>query len=234
MAVRGSLVTAFVGALTISFCLPGLSPAQTPPQAPVRIGGDMQGPKKIKDVKPVYPEEARAAGIQGTVIVEAKVGTDGSVLDAKVLRSVESSLDLAALDAVRQWKFMPTLLNGAPVEVIMTASVRFALGESKAGETPLRVGGDIKEPKKIKDVRPFYPEDARNEKIQGTVILECIIATDGTVRQAKILRSAHPSLDVAASEAVMQWEYTPTLLNGAPVELLMTVTVSFTLNQDNR
>lgn len=93
----------------------------------------------------------------------------------------------------------------------------------------VRVGGDIKEPKKIKDVKPVYPEDAKNAGIQGIVILETVIGTDGTVQEAKILRPV-PQLDKAALDAVMQWRYTPTLLNGEPVEVIMTVTVTFTLH----
>jgi len=92
--------------------------------AVVRVGGDIPTPKKIRDVKPVYPAEAQAAGIQGVVIIEATIGPAGYVSDARVLRSVPF-LDQAAVDAVRQWAFTPTLLNGAPVSVIMTVTVNF-------------------------------------------------------------------------------------------------------------
>jgi protein TonB len=92
----------------------------------VRVGGDIKEPKKIKDVKPVYPEAAKAAGVQGIVIIEVVIGTDGSVNEAKVLRPVPE-LDRAAIDAVMQWKYTPTLLNGEPVKVIMTVTVTFTL-----------------------------------------------------------------------------------------------------------
>jgi protein TonB len=93
----------------------------------VRVGGDIKEPKKIKDVRPVYPQIAQTAKVQGVVIIEATIGKDGSVKDAKILRSV-ALLDQAALDAVKQWKFSPTLLNGVPVEVLMTVTVNFTLG----------------------------------------------------------------------------------------------------------
>ena len=92
----------------------------------------------------------------------------------------------------------------------------------------VRVGGDIKEPKKIKDVKPVYPEAAKAAGVQGIVIIEIIIGTDGAVNEAKVLRSV-PELDRAAVDAVMQWKYTPTLLNGEPVKVIMTVTVTFSL-----
>jgi protein TonB len=95
-------------------------------QAPVRVGGSVKEPKKIKDVKPVYPEDAKAAGVSGVVIIEAVIGTDGKVVEAKALRPV-AMLDEAALEAVRQWEYTPTLLNGEPVSVIMTVTVSFSL-----------------------------------------------------------------------------------------------------------
>jgi periplasmic protein TonB len=74
----------------------------------------------------VYPSIAQSARVQGVVIVEATIGPDGKVSDARVLRSIPL-LDQAALDAVRQWVFTPTLLNGVPVPVIMTVTVNFTL-----------------------------------------------------------------------------------------------------------
>lgn len=83
-------------------------------------------PAIIKHVPPAYPAEARAARIQGRVVVEATIGVSGTVVDAKVVRSIPL-LDQAALDAVKQWQFTPTLLNGVPVPVIMTVTVNFTL-----------------------------------------------------------------------------------------------------------
>jgi TonB family protein len=96
------------------------------PMAPVRIGGTLKPPAKIKNVGPVYPPEAKAAGISGVVIMDVTLGVDGRVVDTKVLRSIPE-LDQAAIDAVMQWEFTPTLLNGQPVPVIMTVTVNFTL-----------------------------------------------------------------------------------------------------------
>ena len=95
-------------------------------QAPVRVGGNIKTPAKILNVSPVYPPEAQAAGISGVVILEAVIDTQGSVRNTKVLRSIPA-LDQAALDAVKEWRFQPTLLNGAPVPVIMTVTVNFTV-----------------------------------------------------------------------------------------------------------
>lgn len=92
--------------------------------APLRIGGKIHAPKKIKDVKPVYPAIAQSARVAGAVTIEATIGPDGRVIDAKVVRSIPL-LDQAALDAVRQWEYTPTLLNGVPVPVLVTVTINF-------------------------------------------------------------------------------------------------------------
>jgi len=94
---------------------------------------------------------------------------------------------------------------------------------------PQRIGGAIKEPKKVKHVNPRYPEPARNQRVQGVVILEAVIGTDGKVQSLKVLRGV-PFLDAPAMEAVRQWEYTPTLLEGKPVPVIMVITVNFRLS----
>jgi protein TonB len=93
----------------------------------------------------------------------------------------------------------------------------------------VRVGGQIKEPKKIKNVAPAYPDIAKQARVQGVVILECTISPQGKVTDVKVLRGI-PLLDSAATDAVKQWVYTPTLLNGVPVPVIMTVTVNFKLS----
>ena len=82
--------------------------------------------KKVKDVQPTYPPIAQSARVQGVVILEATIGPDGRVQDVRVLRSIPL-LDAAAIEAVRQWVYTPTLLNNVPVPVIMTVTVNFTL-----------------------------------------------------------------------------------------------------------
>jgi protein TonB len=94
------------------------------PAGPLRAGGNIRPPTKIVDVPPVYPAQAFDARIAGVVILELTIDTDGSVANARVLRSIPL-LDQAALDAARQWKYTPTLLNGEPKQVILTATVNF-------------------------------------------------------------------------------------------------------------
>ena len=94
----------------------------------------------------------------------------------------------------------------------------------------VRVGGAIREPRKVLHVAPIYPEIARRASVQGAVILEAILDATGRVESVKVLHS-EPLLDDAAVSAVRQWRYTPTELNGVPVPVLMTITVRFSLER---
>jgi periplasmic protein TonB len=101
-------------------------PPPSAPDTPVRVGGNIRPPTKIKDVRPLYPTIAQVARVEGMVIIETTIGATGRVLDARVIRSIPV-LDDAALEAVRQWEFTPTLLNGSPVSVVLTVTVNFKL-----------------------------------------------------------------------------------------------------------
>ena len=133
-----------------------------------------------------------------------------------------------ALALVRQARTTPIPVPQAP-GVLRDRAVAPAASPGQPIAAPVRVGGDIKEPKKIRDVRPVYPEIAQAARVQGIVILQIIIDQRGDVRDAQVLRSV-PLLDQAAIEAVRQWRFTSTSLNNAPVEVVMTVTVNFTLS----
>ena len=90
----------------------------------VHVGGQIRPPIRIKDVAPVYPAIAQSARVQGDVVIEATIDEEGTVADARVVKSVPL-LDQAALDAVRQWQYRPSLLNGVPTPVVMTVTVKF-------------------------------------------------------------------------------------------------------------
>ena len=105
--------------------LPQPPPPPPAPQKPVRLSA-YEMPRKIHDVAPRYPELAQRARVEGVVIIEAVIAVDGTVRDARVLKSV-ALLDRAALDAVKQWRYAPTRLNGVAVPVIVTVTVQFRL-----------------------------------------------------------------------------------------------------------
>jgi periplasmic protein TonB len=107
----------------------GGGPPPPKPEAPqrIRVGGQVQQANLIHQVLPLYPQIAKTAHIQGTVILHAIIGKDGSVQNL-TYESGPPLLMRAAMDAVRQWRYRPTLLNGEPVEVDTTIDVVFTLG----------------------------------------------------------------------------------------------------------
>ena len=94
----------------------------------IRVGGDIEAPHLITKVQPVYPESARSAGVSGTVILHAIISKDGKPLSLRVMNSqVDPDLARSAVEAVSQWRYTPTLLNGEPIEIDTTIMANFSL-----------------------------------------------------------------------------------------------------------
>lgn len=110
---------------------PGMAAAtsQSSPSEPIRIGGRVAQTNLVTKVQPVYPAAAKAAGVQGTVEMEAVISMEGVPLDIRVVSSPSSDLSAASLEAVRQWRYRPTLLNGNPVEVVTDVIVNYTLSQ---------------------------------------------------------------------------------------------------------
>jgi TonB family protein len=203
-------------------------------------------------VDPVYPPLARQARIQGAVILGVIISKTGDVENLQLI-SGHPMLAPAAIEAVKQWKYKPYLLNGEPVEVETQVQVNFRLSEKPASDgiaqsipsepgslismpqdasvpQRVRVSSGVAQGLLIKKVNPEYPPEAKDEQIQGVVLLQVIIDKEGNVANIKLI-SGHPALAPAAMEAVAQWRYRPYLLNGSPVEVETQVRVNFTLAQ---
>jgi protein TonB len=156
--------------------------------------------------------------------------------DAALAAGAIDALVQAAIDSVKSWVYEP------PADGPISFSVGFRFSpDMRAGTTEpaapggllrkdnaVRVSGRITPPAKIHDARPVYPPLAQSARVQGIVIMEGRIEQDGTVSHAQVMRSI-PLLDQAALDAVLQWRFTPTLVDGQPVPVVMTVTVNFTL-----
>jgi TonB family protein len=110
----------------------GLPRANRPPfTTALRVGGEVKAPTVISKVEPEYSEEARRARISGIVILEALIDKNGNVTDINVLKPLPFGLDQAAIDAVKQWKFKPAMMNGQPVDVVFNLTVNFKLDGGK-------------------------------------------------------------------------------------------------------
>jgi TonB family protein len=101
------------------------------PPRRIRVGGNVQATKLIQQVQPIYPEQAQVRGIQGTVLIEAVIFKDGSIGTMRVLNKLaDPELVDAAVEAVKNWRYEPTLLNGQPIEIVTTITVNFRLSSS--------------------------------------------------------------------------------------------------------
>jgi TonB family protein len=151
-------------------------------------------------------------------------------LEAKLagFRSLSQELGLRNEE---DWQRAVTLQVGTLQETVTVRETRIGVSSPQAsGPSPVRVGGNIKPPMKLKDVRPIYPAAMREAGLAGVVPLEAIIGADGTVASVRVVSAqVHPGLALAAAEAVRQWKFSPTLLNGRAVEVVMNVTVRFDL-----
>lgn len=141
--ISGLLVSAGLSAATIggsAFDAKAASPgrevdtkntrtADTQPsdQKVVRVGGNIAAANLVKKVQPVYPASAKSAKIQGTVELEVRISKEGVPEDLRVVSSPSDDLAQSALDAVRQWRYRPTLLNGNPVAIITDVMVNYTL-----------------------------------------------------------------------------------------------------------
>jgi TonB family protein len=239
-------------------CVMSFVSAQVAPQR-VRVSEGVGRAFIVKKVDPVYPPLVRQARIQSTVVLQVIINKSGDVENIQLF-SGHPMLAQAAIDAVKQWKYKPYLLNGEPVEVETRVTVNFTLpekcpaegvvGDKPGGIPPGEQGGiapstpeDANHPAAPQSVRvsqgvmagllvikvpPEYPPDAKNQHIQGVVLLRVIVDREGNVSNIQLI-SGHPLLAPAAIEAVKQWKYRPFLLNGSPVEVETQVQVNFTL-----
>jgi protein TonB len=126
--VAGGALSGILGGAGIAPPPPPPPPKPKAPTAPVRIGGNVIQANLIKQPKPIYPPLAKAARVQGTVKFQATISKDGTIQNLQLLGG-PPLLVQAALQAVQQWVYKPTLLNGEPVEVITTIDVNFTLSQ---------------------------------------------------------------------------------------------------------
>jgi TonB family protein len=240
-----------VGPLVLALALTPLAAAQE--AAPQRIAVDktQMASQIIKKVAPVYPPLARQARIQGQVVLKVEITKSGDVQNIQ-LYTGHPMLAPSAIEAVKQWKYRPYLVNGEPVNVKTDVTVNFTLADkppaaADAGDTPggaqasepvnvyngpvarrVRVSQGVEQALLLTKVQPQYPPDAKDQRIQGVVLLSVTIDKEGNVANIQVV-SGPESLVPASIEAVKQWKYRPYLLEGTPVEVETQVTVNFTL-----
>jgi protein TonB len=205
--------------LTALFVAPPPPPPPPPPPAAVPIkvvkviprqfdAGRLMAPKSVpKDIAIIKEEEmpppSTVAGVVGGVPGGVPGGTAGGVIGG-IIGSVPTAAPPPPPPPVKQ--------------------------EVKAVLQRIRVGGNVQQAKLVRQPKPVYPPLAKQARISGVVRLNAIISKDGTIQNLQVI-SGHPLLVPSALEAVKQWVYQPTLLNGEAVEVVTQIDVNFTLSQ---
>ena len=233
---------------------------QTPPDAAslnrVRLSEAVMRRLRIQNIEPTYPVLALQARIQGTVVLRVQINQSGAV-ESVALISGHPMLATSAIEAVKQWKYSPYVLNGNPQTVETTVRVDFNMSGKNGSEgsaddavlpqdlnsgtsaaspdTPrpalpprIRVSSSVSQGLLVTKVAPDYPLDARARHIEGVVLMKVTIDKQGNLYRVEVI-SGHSVLASAAIEAVQQWKYRPYLLNGEPVEVETQVKVNFSL-----
>jgi periplasmic protein TonB len=170
-----------------------------------------------KEVQPTIPEEIPEEDLTPTE-TPVDEGIDTGVEEGGVPGGVEGGVVGGVEGGVPGG-----VIGGVPGGVI--GGTPGGMGD----EVPMRITAEVKQPQLIKKVEPPYPEVGRRSKLEGVVVLEAVITKTGSVEEVKVLRSLHPVMDQAALNAVKQWKYKPAILNGRPVKVYFTVTVTFRL-----
>jgi TonB family protein len=232
------------------------APQATPNPERVRIVDTIISDQLVVRVAPIYPPLARQARIQDTVVLDIVIDKSGGVQNVEKV-SGHPLLAPAAIEAVKQWRYTPYLLNGDPVEVETNVAVRFTLSDKPAAGVAARdAPGSLPSATldSVKTTDPQGPSDPTpptrvrvSESVMQTLLIQKVdpvapsepgIHIQGSVvlkavinksgnMQSLQLVSGHPMLMPAALEAARQWKYQPFLLNGDPVEVETTVHVDF-------
>ena len=191
------------------------------------------------ETKPSYTEQARLAGVEGTVVVYAEITKNGSPENLRILRSLGFGLDEEALRAVQQWRFEPDPEDEKPSRVAMYVPVRFRLDRQIYGARAVGAAlendifqiaeGGITAPRIVSRVGPSYTEEARTAKVEGTVVLFAEISSAGVVGNVVVLHGLGKGLDESAVRAIKQWKFSPALKDGRPVAVMITIEMNFSL-----
>jgi TonB family protein len=209
-----------------------------------------------KPVMPLFPEAALQSGAKGEAVFELVIASDGSFKSARQLFG-DPVFAEASIAAMRQWRFDPFEIKGKRVAADVVSQIGFSFGNN-AGQTSVspvfifgdfadvtqprsgangepvpqrvRVSGGVMAKQLLHTRSPKYPEDAKSNRIQGTVVLAALIDRNGSIKSLKIVSATSMSLAYAVLEAAKEWRYRPYLLNGEPVEVETQIVTNFTLN----
>ena len=192
------------------------------------VAGDIAPSVAEYTTPPLYSDEARRSGIEGTVVAQAHVDAGGRVDAARITTGLGFGLDQNALVALRQWRFRPGTRDGVPRAMDVEVAIGFTLRNESinaqiANDMVSLVGPGVTPPQAVRVayVRPDHVGAA------GTVVLDVVLLEDGTPRIVRILRSLGSEADEHAVRAFEQWRFSPAQKDGHPIKVRMNAEVRF-------
>ena len=225
---------------------PTPEPTNSQAQETSSVPADSTKLELIKAPEPDYPLDAAAKRVQGKVVIRLHISETGDVENTEVV-SGEPILAAAAEEAMKNWKFKPFIRDGKPVRVSRQMPWEFALKgdtsnacavveavqainlahhQHEGSDRSRMLDSKVVEGSLTHRVDPQYPIIAKEEHLQGTVILAATIGKDGLIHNLKPL-CGHPVLIAASMEAIKQWRYRPYMIDGQPVEVETTIKTQF-------
>lgn len=192
--------------------MPAVQPCSTSPLS--RIGGDVSSPIVLFHVDPQFSEQARAAKFGGVVLVNLTLDICGRPQNVHVLRGVGMGLDESAVNAVKQYMFKPAMEDGKPVPVQLNVEVNFQIFQPPP-------------PVVLHSVPLELTEEARQNKVSGTILVALTVDTHGNPQNVHVLRGVGMGMDERAVEAVKQYRFEPFVEDGQAVAKATTLQLKF-------
>jgi TonB family protein len=200
----------------------------------IRDGNIVSPPEVLFYTDPFYTRAAREKKVEGTVTIEGAFDMNGCMKVVRIIKTIGFGLDENALAAVRSWRFSPAKRNGEqPVEAHAQIDIDFSLAAAPRADyddiqTDMSASG-ISAPTIIKRVEPRYTDEARQERIVGTVILQTVIQTNGTADILKVVKPMPFGLTESAVQALQQWRFMPAVRNGKEIPVAANIEVAFNI-----
>ena len=193
----------------------------------------------IKSERPVYPQAARRAGWEGTVVLRITISAGGNVENVITQKSTGfDALDESASQSVKTWRFDPAKDGEFPVSAVVDLPIRFDLDEygiqsSREKPEPEPEPAKVKKPARlVKSERPPYPKEARQQGWEGTVVLRITIGDGGNVEKVVIQESSgYPTLDESAAQSIKTWQFDPAKNGDDPISSAVDLPVKFDLEE---
>lgn len=201
-------------------------------------------PEPLTQIKPVYPETLKLAGVQGKVFIETLVDEKGNVAETKVLKTGNEKLCQPAIDAIKKTKFSPAISKeNKKVKSWVVIPIAFKLEEKHDAKPNDNYSGEVSEsdpdidayvevekyPEVKESVQPVYPEEAKKNKIEGKVFVKVLVDKNGNAKKTVILKSENEILNNAAMEAAKKSTFTPAMQKGKPIAVWVVLPYKFTL-----